>query len=252
VSLRLPILLAGAVSIALGAGLIVAMSETAFVRADAGGRWSWRQFSDNVRSGGLVVRRSRVLVLIAVFIVVAGGSSEAFDRYTEKHLLDIVGVPGVLGHGPILTLAILFTTSSLLGVVVPLIVARLDPARERARVTSWLVVLTLVQVAALVVFGLTGRFVVAAVAVLVIRRVRSVRDSLFASWIVPLTPKAERATVLSTMSQFDAIGQVAVGPGFGAIGRWASVPTALVTSAVVLAPGAAIIAAAGNADRRDE
>jgi hypothetical protein len=250
VSLRLPILVAGVVSIGLGSAVVVAMAETAFARADPAGRSSWHQFFDTVRAGATVVRRSRVLLLIALFIIVAGSSSEAFDRYTEKHLLDDVGVPVIWGNDWVFTLAVLFTTSSLLGIFLPRVVARLDPAREQGRLTRWLVALTLVHVVGLVVFGLTGAFAVAAVAVLVVERAQSIRRSLFASWIVPLTPKAERATVLSAMSQFDAIGQVAIGPVFGAIGRWVSVPGAIVASAVVLAPGAAIIASAGAADER--
>ena len=228
--------------------LVPMMRETQFSRPAADGRSPWREFSDTVRSGAVVIRRSRVLLLIALFIGVAGGSSEAFDRFTQKHLLDVVGVPGLFGHGAIPTLAVLFTTSSLLGVFLPRIVARLDPARDRHRLTQWLITLTLLQVAGLVLFGLTGAFLAAAFAVLLVERVSSIRNTLFGSWIVPLTPKRERATVLSAMSQFDAVGQVGVGPIFGAIGRWASVPTAIVASAFVLAPSAAVIASAGAAD----
>jgi len=248
VSLRLPLVVAGAVSIALGLVLVAAMAETQFRRADADGRSSMRQFADTVRSGANVVRRSRVLLLIALFIGVAGGASEAFDRFTEKHLLDGVGVPTFAGRGPLFTLAVLFTTSSVLGVLLPRIVERFDPAASRVRLTRWLIVLTLLQVVGLLVFGLTGAFVVAALAVLLIDRVRRIRATLFSAWIVPLTPKGERATVLSGLSQFDAVGQVGVGPLFGAIGHWASVPAALVASAVVLTPSAAVIASASRAD----
>ena len=102
------------------------------------------------------------------------------------------------------------------------------------------------QMAGLVAFGLAGSIVVGAVAVVVIDRVRSVRGKLLGAWIVPLTPPAERATVLSTLSQADAVSQVLIGPVFGGIGRSAGVPAALVVSAGALAPTVPILIAAGR------
>jgi hypothetical protein len=112
----------------------------------------------------------------------------------------------------------------------------------------WLI---LAQSVALVVFAVTGSFAVAAVALVVIERTRSVRGKLFASWIVPLTPKAQRATVLSAFAQCDAIGQVTVGPAMGVIGSVWSVPAAIVTSAAVLAPTAVVVNRAQAAERRE-
>jgi MFS transporter, DHA3 family, tetracycline resistance protein len=245
IDLRIPLVLGGVISIGLGLGLIGAMSEHGFRRSDE--RTTWRSFATSTRSGLSLVRRSRVLVLVAIFIAVAGGSSEAYDRFVERHLLETIGVPSLVGRGPLFGLAVLFSLSSLLGIVIPRLVRRRRPNETRQRLTRWLVTMVLLQVVALVVFGLTGSFLVAAVAAIVIERSRSIRNSLFGSWIVPLTPKATRATALSTLAQFDAIGQVAVGPMFGVIGRIASVPAAIVTSAAVLAPGAPLIAHA----RRD-
>ena len=63
--------------------------------------------------------------------------------------------------------------------------------------------------------ALTGSFVIAAAVTLVIDRVRSLRSGLLAAWIVPLTPRRNRATVLSTLEQTDSISQVTIGPGLG-------------------------------------
>jgi len=82
--------------------------------------------------------------------------------------------------------------------------------------------------------------------VLVVERSRSLRSTLIGAWIVPLTPKGRRATVLSAVEQCDSIGQVTMGPVFGAIGQLASVPTAIVASAAVLAPGIGVVAMAAR------
>ena len=87
----------------------------------------------------------------------------------------------------------------------------------------------------------SGSFLMAAAASLVIDRVRSLRSSLLGGWIVPLTPRRHRATVLSTLEQADSISQVTIGPVMGVIGDTAGVPAALATSAVLLAPSAGAV-----------
>lgn len=249
IDLRLPYVVGACISLALGLTLAAAMTELGFARSTE--RATWRSFADSTRAGLSVVRRSRVLVVVAVFIAVAGGSTEAYDRFVERHLIETVGVPSLLGRGPLFGLAVVFSVSSLLGIIVPRLVRRRRPSATRAGLTRWLVWLVVIQVGGLVVFGLTGSFIVAAGAAVVIDRSRSVRNSLFGAWIVPMTPRASRATVLSTLTQFDAIGQVGVGPVFGVIGGAASIPTAIVASAVVLAPGVPLLAAARRRENDD-
>jgi hypothetical protein len=53
-----------------------------------------------------------------------------------------------------------------------------------------------------------------------------------------------RATVISLSGQSDAIGQVAGGPGIGAIGNAFGIPTALVAGGFVLTPALALYARA--------
>jgi DHA3 family tetracycline resistance protein-like MFS transporter len=249
VSLRLPIAIAAGVQFALVGYLLVAMTEDHFERAALDERSDWQRFRATTGEGLRALRRSRTLRLLAVVIVVAGGSSEAYDRYGERHLLRDVGVPTVAGHGPLVTLSIVFTSSSLCGVFIAWWMEH-HVDRRGPGIRKWLVWLITVQAVALIVFALTGSFLVAALSVIVIDRVRRVRQNLFASWIIPLTPKANRATVLSVFSQCDAVGQVTVGLGMGVIGGLWSVPAALVASAMVLAPTAAVVAAARRSDER--
>jgi DHA3 family tetracycline resistance protein-like MFS transporter len=240
VSLRVPIAIAGVMQLVLAGYLVMAMVEDHFEAAGDAERSNWHRFVGTARDGIGVIRRSHVLMLLAVVIAVAGGSSEAYDRFRERHLLLDVGVPGLSGHGPLITLAVLFTASSLIGVFVAWWMERHVDRRGPA-VRRWLVWLILAQSAALLVFAFTGSFAIAAAAVVVIDRTRSVRHKLFAAWIIPLTPKAQRATVLSALEQCDSVGQITVGPVMGVIGGVWSVPAAIATSAVVLAPAAAVV-----------
>ena len=229
--------------------LVVAMGEARFRPAPQPERSTWGHLVDIGRAGVQAMWSGRVLLWFAVFAVVVGGASEAYDRLYEAQLLGPVGMPTWFGWSPLVWFGLLTTVSAVLGIVVPPLVERRRPAETAARHTRWLLALTALQIAGLLVFGLAGAFLVAAVASLVVERARSVRDTLLASYLVPLTPPETRATVLSAFGQADAIGQVAIGPAFGLIGRLVSLPAALVASALATAPGLPIIAAAGRATR---
>ena len=245
-SLRTPLIIGGVVQLGLAAFLLLRMPEDHFHRVPSSERSTFQQARATTRSGLRALRSSRVLLLLALAIFVAGGASEAFDRYDQRHLLTLLGDPTDIGWHELRFLGAVALVSTLLGLVIPRWVRRRRPNANRLRLTRWLVGLTLIQMAGLVVFGLAGSVVVGAVAVVVIDRVRSVRGKLLGAWIVPLTPPAERATVLSTLSQADAVSQVLIGPVFGGIGRSAGVPAALVVSAGALAPTVPILIAAGR------
>jgi DHA3 family tetracycline resistance protein-like MFS transporter len=183
-------------------------------------------------------------MLLGLAIFVSAGATEAFDRYDQRHLLTLMDAAADPGGRELRLLALVALTSCALGLVIPRLVRRRRPNANRRRLTRWLVALTATQVVALVVFGLAGSFVVGGVAVVVVDRVRSVRERLMGAWIVPLTPPAQRATVLSTLGQIDAVSQVLIGPVIGGIGRSAGVPTALIVSAVALTPTVPVLVAA--------
>lgn len=245
-SLRAPLVIAGVTQLALGAFLAARMPEDGFVATPPSGRSTFGELRRTTARGLVALRSSRVLVLLALAIFVAAGSQEAFDRYDQRHLLTLFGASGELGVSELRFLGSVAIASALAGMVIPPIVRRLRPSADRRRLTRWLVSLTVAQIAGLLVFGFAGTAVVGALAVIAVGRVRSVRERLLGSWIVPLTPPGERATVLSTLSQADAVSQVAVGPLVGAIGRSAGVPAALVFSAVALTPTLPILVAAGR------
>jgi DHA3 family tetracycline resistance protein-like MFS transporter len=226
------------------------MGEERFTPTPRQDRSTVRHLAGIGRAGLRAMRRSRVLAWFALFALVVGGASEAYDRLYQAQLLGPVGMPDWFGWSPLVWFALLSVASAVLGIVVPPLVERARPSASLQRHTRWLLALTALQIVGLLVFGLTGLFVVAAVASLVIARCRSVRDTLLSAYLVPLTPPAERATVLSAFGQADAIGQVVIGPAFGVIGRLVSIPAALVASAVVTTPGLAVIASAGRARAR--
>jgi hypothetical protein len=237
-TLRAPLVLGAIVSVALGLWLVVAMGERHF--EPAAERSAWRTMAVTARSGVGAIRASRVLLILALALFISGGASEAYDRYTDRLLLDL-GAPGWSDWSAVRWIAIVGCTSAALGIVVPWWFQGRHGQLSEDGQRHWIAGLILVQVTFLVVMAASGSFIMAAVASLVIDRVRSLRSSLLGGWIVPLTPRRNRATVLSTLEQVDSISQVTIGPVMGLIGNTAGVPAALTTSAALLAPSAGAV-----------
>jgi hypothetical protein len=78
-------------------------------------------------------------------------------------------------------------------------------------------------------------------AFLVYGGVRSLREPLYGAWIVPMIQPQVRATVLSTIGQADAVGQVLGGPTIGLVAALTSPGLAIVAAGNALAPVAIIL-----------
>jgi DHA3 family tetracycline resistance protein-like MFS transporter len=110
---------------------------------------------------------------------------------------------------------------------------------------SLLVVLSGIQIAAMLGFALASAFALAVAAVWIVGLARSLIRPVYSTWLnQAIEDSSVRATVNSIASQADAIGEVAGGPGVGAIGKALSLPAALVTSGLLLTPALALYARA--------
>jgi DHA3 family tetracycline resistance protein-like MFS transporter len=247
VSLRAPIIVGGVLSIALALWLTRAMVEAHFEPVPADHRSSWQAMASSALGGVRVIRASHALLFLTLALFLAGGASEAYDRYIERFMLGL-DLPGWPGWSGLTWLAVVGWLSAALGIVVPWWFERRHAHLGEVGQRRWIVGLILTQVAALLVLAITGSFLLAAAVSLLLNRVRSLRQSLMAAWIVPLTPQDRRATVLSTMEQADSISQVTIGPGMGVIGQVAGIPAAFAASAVLLAPSALAVRRAARSD----
>ncbi|MET0459523.1 MAG: MFS transporter, partial [Ilumatobacteraceae bacterium] len=164
-TLRAPLVLGAVVSIALGLWLVVAMGERRF--EPAAERSAWRSMAATARSGVRAIRASRVLQILAVALFISGGASEAYDRYTDRLLLDL-GAPGWSDWSAVRWIAIVGCTSAALGIVVPWWFQRRHGQLSEDGQRHWIAGLILVQVTFLVVMAASGSFIMAAVASLVI------------------------------------------------------------------------------------
>jgi DHA3 family tetracycline resistance protein-like MFS transporter len=68
------------------------------------------------------------------------------------------------------------------------------------------------------------------------RVMKGVSQPLMSTWITRIIPSQVRATVLSTFSQGDALGQMLGGPAIGLIGSWHGLRAAMVATGLAHTP----------------
>jgi MFS transporter, DHA3 family, tetracycline resistance protein len=168
-------------------------------------------------------------VIAAVFVLGLGG--EGWDRLGPAQLLSFPQV-GVLTFG-------VLGAASLLGAAGLTEVLRRDLSGPRAG--RLLLVVECVRLPVMIGFALAGSVGPAAATWLVAGLLRSAAAPLLDTWLVAATEPATRATVLSVVGQADSAGQILGGPPVGLLGSRASVPVALLATALIGGPALALL-----------
>jgi DHA3 family tetracycline resistance protein-like MFS transporter len=246
VSLWLPIVVGGAVFLAVGAVLAVVMPETGFRPAPREAtEGAVRAMARTGRTGARLVRRTPVLLLILAISASWGAWSEGYDRLGEAHILRDVGLPGFLGLSFVVWFGVIAAASLLLAIFVAQPTnRRLEHVRQET-VTRILLALDVVLIGGVVAFALAGAFWVAVAAMLVTNVARGLAMPLFVSWLnQSITESSVRATVMSITNQADAVGQWTGGPAIGWIGNAFGIRAALVVGASLLSPAVGLYARA--------
>lgn len=217
--------------------LIVAfkMPETGFQPVPRGERNSWQAMGHTLVEGLRAIRGRPVLLTLLVTNIFMGAYSEGFDRLWEAHFLKNIPFPG-LDLNPVTWFGIMSIGGSILYfVTVSLLRKRMDTTSANSTV-RWLIGLTIGQVLAIVVFGLAGDFWLALLAIWVKGLLGGLTGPLYNTWLTQNVEPQVRATVFSVNNQANAFGQIAGGPGVGAIGSAVSLRAAILTSVALLAP----------------
>ena len=241
VALNVPLVLAGALTAALGASLALAMSERNFSptpRPDgpplASALGHVRQAGRTALEGARLARGRPILLLLLTVAVFSGASSEGFDRLWEAHLLENFGLPEVFGLNPVVWFGVVNAGTLLLSLLVAEVLSRGLLAGDAARALGALSVLNVFGV---LVFALAGGLALALTAFWLAALARKVAHPLYVAWLNEDTADPRlRATVISMAGQADALGQVAGGPAVGAVGAYDGLRAALVVAGLILSP----------------
>jgi hypothetical protein len=204
-----------------------------------------RAFLATGRAGARLVRATPVLLLLVAITFFWGAWSEAYDRLGEAHLIRDVGLPSFAGFSFVVWFGVISAASLVLALVVARPLNRRLEHAGRRTVTRVLLFANAALVGTVMVFGLAGAFWLALVAMLATNTIRSLVMPLYTSWLnQSIADSTVRATVMSIVSQADAVGEWAGGPLMGVIGNVFGVRAALVTGASLLSPAVALYARA--------
>lgn len=236
ISLRLPFLLAGGGLMLLAIWVRWILPEVGWRPTSPEDRGSWGAMRRTLRDGLETTRRRPLLMVMLGIAACYGLSSEGLDRLWEAHLLEnftlpsLAPFPDLVWFGGIHAVAMLATLG----------VSEVLRRRTRQFGHRMLVVLlwgeSLLMVAGLLVFALGGHFALAVAAYLLVYVVRHCGQPLRIAWVNRGLESRVRATILSTVNQMDAVGQLTGGPLVGAVGNVWGLRAALVSVALLLAP----------------
>ena len=245
--LRIPIVLGGSLGIALAVLLVFVMPERRHPRRDAAR--SWRATVGTARRGLWAVRTSAFLVALLFAEFFWGAASEGADRLSDAHLLIDLQFPP-LGITPVVAFGVLSLVATIVVIVTAHFTRRLIRGVDERVVSRALVAVQLVRVVGRAAFAIAPTWALALVPYFLESVVRASFYPLFNAWLIRRTDADIRATVLSTTSVSNAIGQVSGGPVSGLIGNLYGIPAALLSSAALLFPGALFFARATGLRRR--
>ncbi|GAA5027819.1 MFS transporter [Actinopolymorpha pittospori] len=244
IDIRVPLVASGAGFMVLAVGLLLVMPEQNFTRVPRDERETFRHMGRTLADGIALARRRPVVrsfLLVSLFV---GLSSEAFDRLWTVRVLEDFDFPDFLGtDNPV----VWFTAFSVIGTCIALgaslVVNKVSPASVNAlHPRGMLALLAALQVLGVAGLAVLGNLWLALAAMWLRDAAVALSMPVQAAWLNRNVDSRVRATTLSMNSQANAIGQVAGGPPLGGLANRTSVSTALVTSAVVLAPIVAIYA----------
>lgn len=233
-------LLAGGVLYALaGVYLLFAMTEHGFTPAAREDRATWR--TPFVQAGaGLHVARSRPVVVTALLTtLLMGASSESFDRLWGFHLINSFnGLPDVMPE------ALFFGLVQLVAQLGSIAALRIAQSRtdfnSSSSVAIGLIGSNLAIIVTMVLFSAAPMFAIALVGAWATFWVRAVEEPFATAWVNRGLASQTRATVLSTMGQSNALGQIVGGPLFGLLAAAAGVRASIAVAALVLIPAVAL------------
>jgi DHA3 family tetracycline resistance protein-like MFS transporter len=236
ISLSVPMTVSGAGMILLALLLAAFMREENFQRTPPAERETFRQMAATFKSGIDTARRRPVVRTLVIISLIAGLSSEAFDRLWTVKILTFT-FPTVFGTSdPAFWFTVLALAGTLLALAASLTLNRLFPARVQAtHPTAVLATLAILQAVGVITFALVGNLWIALAAMWLRTVADTVTWPIQSGWLNRHVDSRSRATVISMVSQANAIGQVAGGPPLGALGR-TSLRGALLVSGLIWLP----------------
>lgn len=241
VALNIPFLVSGLGLLAVAIWLIWLMPETNFHPSAATERSTWSKMRTTLFSGLHTIRINPLLVIILGLTLVYGVSREGIDRLWEAHILDSVQLPTLGNLSTVVWFGIINAIAILVALLLSFILQRFIGKLGNRQSVVWLTIRYSLLGLAIIAFAMTRSFVWIVAAYVAIHTLREVGAAIQSAWINRSIDSESRATVLSTISQMDAIGEAGGGPILGAIGVRLGLRASMLTAAAIMVPVLALL-----------
>jgi MFS transporter, DHA3 family, tetracycline resistance protein len=240
-SLRAGVILGGLFTIACGIASAFVMPETGFAGRSPGRASTLTALRTTAMRGGRFALAQRVIVLLVGVELFLGMSSEAFDRLKEAHFLRDVGLPAVGQLSPVVWFGSVWLAGMILNIAATgRLIGQVERSGRRL-VARYLLAFTALELAAMLLFALTGSTWLAIGGLLGVFFARNMASPLYDTWLTEqITDSSVRATVFSITGQANAVGQAGGGPVLGVLGNVWGIRAALTTGALTIGPALAL------------
>lgn len=243
-NIQLAVMLGGAVHVLTALYLFRYMPEQGFQPTPKEERETFKAMGKTLRTGFSVIRARPVLLLIALLTLLNGAWSESHDRLSTPHLLNNFDFPLIAGTAlpDVLWFGVLSMIGLLFGASLTEFVRRRVKTDTPRSIVRALIYLNAGLIVSVMVFALSSHLLLAVLAIFLLGAFRGVRHPLMMAWMNQGLDPSVRATVLSTISQTDAFGQIAGGPAIGYVGTVFGLRVALASAGLLLTPMIALYA----------
>jgi DHA3 family tetracycline resistance protein-like MFS transporter len=240
IALNIPLIVGGSIYLLLAFFMLVCMPETNFKPQPRTKtlRGHLTGMAGILKSGLAVVRSKPILLSLLAVEIFMGAASEGFDRLGDAHLLQNFSFPALGSLKPVVWFGILNIAGSIASLIVTaLLRRRLEDATRSSQLSArYLLIMNAFSILAVVIFALAGNFYLAVAALLFRGILGAMIYPLYNSWLVQNIEPRTRATVISMVGQSNAFGQIAGGPGVGAIGSAFSIRSAILATSFLSLP----------------
>jgi MFS transporter, DHA3 family, tetracycline resistance protein len=242
---NVPIVVGGALWLALTVFLIAVMPERAFTPKRSEARVPLRarmkQSFGIFASGARLVQRTPVLLTLLIAQVFYGAFFEPFFRLNQAHMLTnlalpVVSLPLIGRLDDVLWFGLIDAAVTLLYFPASEAIRRSVATNRPAAIARSLALLFALALICALTFALIGAFALAVGALLILRVVLLLTEPLTAAWRNQHIPSDVRATVISMNSQAGMLGQLGGGLGVGAMGDRYGLRAALSLAGAFIVP----------------
>ena len=248
-NLQLPIILAGALCLALGLVLLRVMPEEHFSPALEDRQGLLQDFISLFRLNLRFVKGAPVLLELLLITFCGGLASEGFDRLSTAHFLNDTVLPTFGPLNSVTWFGFMTLLGSGLGIFASgVLIARMEKRGSVSR-TGVVLFTSAGYILCLLLFAFGGNFWFLLLVFLLAGLMRTLKEPVLAAWMNDHVEERMRATMFSASGQLDSFGQIIGGPIVGLVAQQVSVLWGLACTAILLLPVLFLVPVAAKAGK---